>query len=191
MADKPQKKEQTMRYSDEELSLIKSAFADNQELLFAVRKHFLQMPLDAIDQDLLKVFKESAPLMKLMRKSYLPELEADAPINQEVDLWMTIDIKDKLPQQAWPLICSRADLITYLDEQLRRLAGEDIKPTITFESLSQIKSDNPDSTYVNLLTRNTIIQHNEMQLFQMKVLGGMKNETVEQTKERLSKDSNK
>jgi len=44
---------------------------------------------------------------------------------------------------------------------------------------------------VNLKARNLLITHVEQQLFQLKHLAGMKEETVEQTKGRLGKDSAK
>ena len=67
MADK---KIQKMRYSDEELSIIKNTFADNGELLFALRKHFLQLPKDVIDNQLLESLKDKAELLRLIRKHF-------------------------------------------------------------------------------------------------------------------------
>ena len=104
-----------MRITDTDLSIIKNTFAGNDELL------------------------------KVMRKIFLPELTADAPIGQSIDLWMTLKIDDMPPEQA----------------------------------------------IINLKARNTVIQHLEMCLNQLKVLAGMKEETVEATKERLLKDSSK
>ena len=183
-----------MRYSDAELNLVKRTFAGNDERLFALRKLFLQMPLDVIDQSLLSVFRANEPLMQLMRKTYLPQLSADVPINQEIDLWMTVDLKDKSPVAAWPFICSREDVITYLEEQLDRLeyGDSDIVGTTTIDlaSLTTIDEKNPEATYINLITRNTLISHCEMQLFQFQVLAGQADETVEETKARLAKNSN-
>ena len=44
------KKEQTMRYTDEELDLIKSTFKDNLPLLKAIRKIFLQMRISESEE---------------------------------------------------------------------------------------------------------------------------------------------
>lgn len=49
----------------------------------------------------------------------------------------------------------------------------------------------PEQALVNIKARNTVIQHIEMCLSQLKILAGQKEETVEQTKERLKKDSSK
>ena len=106
---------QQMRITDNELSLLKNTFADNEELL------------------------------RVLRKIFLPELDANTPIGQNLDLWMTVKIDELSPEDA----------------------------------------------IINLKARNTVIQHLEMCLMQIKMLAGVKEETVEQTKDRLKKDSNK
>lgn len=104
-----------MRITDLELQLIKSTFAGNEELLM------------------------------LLRKIFLPELDASLPLGQNLDLWMTLKIDDMDPEQA----------------------------------------------IINLKARNTVIQHIEQQLLSLKLLAGMKEESVEETKARLQDDSNK
>lgn len=104
-----------MRISDTDLSMIKNTFAGKDELL------------------------------KVIRKIFLPEITADAPIGQSLDLWMTLKVEDMSPEDA----------------------------------------------LINIKARNTVIQHVEMCLNQLKVLAGMKEESVEETKKRLKKDSNK
>lgn len=192
-----EKKKQTMRFSDDELGLIKSVFADEQERLFAMRKLFLQMPLDVIDKSYLEVFQKNDPLMKVVRKAFLPELEPTAPINQEVDLIMTLELKDKSPEQALPHIMARQMLIQYLDEQLYRMSGGNVEEGLSFEDLSELPKPTDarsmiraDELYARLVARNMLVSHVEMQLNQFNVLGGMKEETIEQTKERLQKNSN-
>jgi len=44
------KQKQTMRYSDEELALIKSVFSENDELLLTIRKVMLQAPLSSREE---------------------------------------------------------------------------------------------------------------------------------------------
>ena len=106
---------QEMRITDKDLSMIKNTFAGKDELL------------------------------KVLRKVFLPELTADAPIGQNMDLWMTLKVDDMTAEQA----------------------------------------------LINIKARNTVIQHVEMCLNQLKVLSGMKDETVEVTKDRLKRDSSK
>lgn len=49
----------------------------------------------------------------------------------------------------------------------------------------------PEQAIINLKARNTVIQHIEQQLLSLKLLAGMKEESVEETKARLQKDSSK
>jgi hypothetical protein len=106
---------QEFRYTDAELAMLKTTFAENDELL------------------------------KLVRKIFLPELSFTAPIGQNIDLWMTIKVEELSPEEA----------------------------------------------LINLKARNSLIQHLEMCLNTIKILSGQKNESIDQVKERLMKDSNK
>ena len=80
-----------MRITDDERALIKSTFLGNE------------------------------PLLKLMRKMFLPELDPNAPIGQMIDLWMTIPIKDLSPEQAYVNLLSRNQLISHVDQVLMQL----------------------------------------------------------------------
>lgn len=109
------KQKTEMRISDIELSALKNTFADNDALL------------------------------KTLRKIFFPEITADAPIGQNIDLWMTLSIDGM----------------------------------------------NPEEAMVNIKARNSLIAHIENCLLQIKILAGQKDESVEQTKERIKKNSNK
>lgn len=106
---------QEMRISDTELEIIKNTFSERDELL------------------------------KVLRKIFLPEIMPEAPIGQNIDLWMTMKIEEL----------------------------------------------NPEEALINLKARNSLIQHVESCLLQLKMLAGQKTETVEETKDRLKKDSSK
>ena len=87
---------QQMRISDEELALIKGMYADNEGAL------------------------------KLLRKIFLPELEPDMPLGQNIDLWMTLDLADQSPEQAIINLKARNLLIQHVEQrlmQLKTLAG--------------------------------------------------------------------
>lgn len=187
------KQKQSMRYADVELETIKLAFAENDELLIAIRKHFLQLPLTAVEQALVIALKNNEPVLKVIRKTMLPTIDGDAPFNQVIDLWMTIDLKDKDPKDALIVITAREKLIIYLEQQLKTLEGgvpslDDIQLKDLTKVLVKTRADEMLS---NFIMRNTLIAHTEQQLFMFSILAGQKNETVEQTKERLKKDSSK
>lgn len=179
-----------MRYSDKELEIIKSTFRDNEDLLLAIRKSFLQLSLDPIDVSMLNDLKDKRESLKVIRKSFLPTIEGDAPLHQVIDLWMTVEFKDKTPDMVLLVVKARELLIEYIDQQLRILEGEIKSPKILFNSLVKAP-ETGEEAYINLTVRNTAISHCEMQLNQFLILAGEKDETVEEMKDRLLKDSSK
>jgi len=184
------KEKKKMRYSDTELGLIKTTFADNEDMIKALRKVFMQVPLDLIDKSIVEQIKGNRDLLEVIKKTFLPQIDINAPLHQMVDLWMTIDLKDKNLEQAGINIASRELLIEYLGEQIRFIE-KGTKPKISFSSF--IPKDfvlaRATEAVINLNVRNTVISHVEQMLLQLNVLAGRKEETVEQTRERLQKDS--
>lgn len=81
-----------MRFSDHELKLVQATFKDNIDLL------------------------------KLMRKVFLPELDPKAPLSQNIDLWMTLDLNGD-PEQVLINIKARNLLITHIEQRLMELQG--------------------------------------------------------------------
>jgi hypothetical protein len=187
-----QQKKQTMRFTDKELSLIKNTFAENDDALKIIRKTMLQLPLtEAEEIARISIFKHSPELSEILRKCYLPELTDDVPFSQLIDLWMTVNIKEMSPEMASMHLNARYIVIEYIKDQLKVLNGEISKPNLRLaELLPQIGSEDR-KMYVNLLARNTIVEHTEQQILMLMALAGMKNETVEETMERLRKNSNK
>jgi hypothetical protein len=86
-----------MRISSEEMATIKALYSDNPQAL------------------------------KVLRKIFLPEVTADAPIGQNFDLWMTMKIEDLDPEQVISNIKARNTLIQHVESclmQLSLLAGQ-------------------------------------------------------------------
>jgi hypothetical protein len=187
-----EKKQQTMRFTDRELSIIKNTFAERLDVLKVVRKVMLQLPMTEAEEVLqIQTFKDKPELMLVVRKAFLPELDGDAPINQLVDLWMTLSIADKSPEQSEPYIISRGLLITYIEQQLKVLSKESEVIAIKFDDLLPADIKDQGLTYARLVARNTMIAHTEQQLTQFSMLAGSKDETPEETIKRLMQNSSK
>ena len=177
MVEQPQ-----MRYSTEELSLLKATFAERDDLLKAIRKVFLQMELTEQEDVMIRgAMKDN--VVDLLRRFFLPELEGDDAVGNGVDLWMTIKIDDKEPEQAKPHMDARELLINYMEQQSEELSGS-ARGEIVFKNLIR-------KGFVSLVARNTIIMHVQQQLMQIKLLAGTKEETPEETIKRLHQDSSK
>ncbi len=188
-------KKQQMRFNDVELGMIKNTFSGNEALLLAVRKVFLQFELSKADKDILSVFKGKKELMDLIHKVFNPKLDADAPLHQLIDLWMSVDLKDKSASEYGSIFAARKMLIDLLSQQLSVLEavseGKKISVGLNIKDLTEIEGKSAEEFYVALTARNTLITHVDMMLAQLEVLAGQSDETVEQTRERLIKDSAK
>ncbi len=88
------------------------------------------------------MFKDNDKLLKVFRKIFLPEVTPDAPLGENIDLWMTTPIKDMNAEQALINITARNHLIQHVEQslmQLKVLANTDAK-TLD-EVQAQIKKD--------------------------------------------------
>jgi len=75
----------------------------------------------------------------------LPELDPDTPLNQNIDLWLSVPV-----------------------EQLDK-----------------------DQAVINIMARNQLIKHVEMQLMQLDILANTEAKSLDEVRESLKKDSTK
>lgn len=80
-----------MRFTTDELNLIKTTFGGNEALL------------------------------KLLRKVFLPEITPDAPLGQVIDLWLTVDVSKLSTEDALRNLAARNMLIMHIEQQLIQL----------------------------------------------------------------------
>lgn len=81
-----------------------------------------EMRITEKEKELLKVtFGDNLPLLKLLRKVFLPELQADAPLGQNIDLWMTVPTANQTPEQIAINLTARNMLIQHIEMQLQIL----------------------------------------------------------------------
>lgn len=175
-----------MRISDEEITILKNTFAENDVLLKSVRKAMLGLPMVTDEDKYLADLFKSEDLRKVMRRIFLPEIEGDTPLGQNLDLWMTVQFADKTPEFSDVLLQARELLIELIEAGLKDLEAPRANDRITFK-----RTQDPEADYVHLTARNTLINHVDQQLLTIKALAGKKEESVEQTKTRLLKDSTK
>jgi hypothetical protein len=183
---------QKLRFTTIELNLLKGLFADNEELLFLIRKVMLQFTLTQDEKDLLARTMNNT-VWDLMRKVFSPELDPSAPILQLAHMAVGLDIKSLSPDGAWPFIKAKEIEMNYINQQLEVLRGGTDEPKIVLNDLVQmnyIKKDR-ELAYINLNAWNFLLAYIDSNINQMKVLAGLKSETVEETIKRLAMNSNK
>jgi len=183
----------TLRYTESELSVIKNTFADNDGLLKALQKFFLQIPLNVVDLSLLQTSIKSKELLKTIKKVVFPELTDDVPFLQIWDYTLGIDFKGKMQEQIVADIKSNKLFIDYFKQQLKALENGEwaIQQKIKLSELGDITDKLDTDLYIDTLARNNIIGTVSGRMSQLYVLAGRKTETPEEQEKRLTQDSTK
>lgn len=185
---------QKMRYTDTELALFKALFAGDDRLLFIIRKVMFQFDLTDDEKNVLKAAMNETT-SALLYKTFMPVLDPTAPLFQVVDL--VIGLRDDMKQgvdASWPHIKAKEMEIKYLMQQLRALtANANEEPEIVFKDLAELNGAKTmrEAIYIRITARNYLVSFIDSVTNQMKFLAGLKEETVEETKNRLAKDSAK
>lgn len=187
---------QVFIFNDEELDLIKRTFAENEPLLYSVRKVLLQFPLTDAEKNLLKL-SMTPEVLHVLRKRMLPEISDEFPLGQLPSLLTTLteQLKVKTVEEMAPLFEAKKLEIDYLTQQFAVL--EDInggvEETIKLADLGNItvtpKAEWSDTNYVRLNAYLFLLGYIDPMLNFIRSIAGEKKETVEQAKKRLERDS--
>ncbi len=179
-----------MRFTDAELSLMKSVFAENTELLYILRKVMLQFPLTEMEDVKLRTAM-TEPVYKLVCKTFLPSLDPEAPLFQLTDMYIGLqaDIRGG-PEVAWPSIVAKELEIEYITQQLKAVKDTSCPQPVKLSKMTELKGKK-DKVWSSITARNYIISFIDSNIQQVKFLAGLKSETVEETKIRLEQASTK
>ena len=191
MAEQETKKQAPMRYGEKDLILIKSLFKNNEPLLMVLRKVFLQAELSEDDLNTLKVITSSEEVKKVLKKTYYPEIDLNAPFGQVIDLWLTVDSKDKDPEEVQRALYVRERLMKLIMSGLDRLENPTSKISEKIIDWTPNFDQGDLDLYVEYTARNALISHTEFQLIQLFTLANQKDETIEEKVARMKKNSGK
>lgn len=180
-----------MRFDEGEMIALKNTFSDNEELIKTMRRVFLQSKLSVEDIAIVNtIFKEDS-MKALITKFFNPTISGQEHLNQVVDLWTTLQTKELAPDYVALTVKARDILIKYIVQQIDKLFNLDSVETIILSDLIKFDEVYDTDIYINLVARNSIIQHVEDRLTNILVLAGDKNETVENTMRKMKKNSSK
>jgi len=185
-------KDQVFIFTKAELGLIKATFADNDELVYAVRNVLLQLPLSATEQELIK--KQITPeVFAVIKKKILPDFSGDYPLTQIPDFYATLtnDLKTSSVKDMEPLFEAKILEKNYLAQQLSVLAGEYTSETIKLSELHKLEDKDGLTRYINATARNYLLGYIDPMLRDLKIIAGHKEETPEDQTERMTKSSSK
>lgn len=188
-----------LRYTDEELSIIKNSFAEQEDLMALFRMFLLDGEMTEDQQKLFDGFTSSPAVVAVLEKAINPKLEKLAPAFQTVDLYSNFNFEPTPAEHAVNILKGRNFAVEYLDQRFSVLKGEKVKNPIKFDSLIvPVLSDTigekaaNEITFIHILARNFLLSHIDTQLFNsLMIIAGEKDETPEMQKKRLTMDSSK
>lgn len=189
-----------LRYTDQELSLIKNSFADHEDLMALFRKFLLDGEMTEDEQKLLDGFTNSPAVVDVLEKAINPKLEKLAPAFQTVDLYSNFNFEPTPADHATLVLKGRNFAVKYLTQRFALLRKQEVKSPIKFDELTtpvaaktvEEKGEANEKTYIHILARNFMLSHIDTQLFNsLMIIAGEKEETLEQQKKRLTMDSSK
>lgn len=178
-------------YNDQELELIKNTFAENDTLLYTVRKVLLQFPLTDTEKGLLKM-SITPEVWRVLQKRILPEISDEFPLGQLPTLLSTLteQLKVRTIEEMAPLFASKKLQLDYLTQQFEVLRDLDAPQPIVLADLGVIAKD-PTDAYVAAHAYLFLLGYIDPMLGFIKAIAGEKKETLEKTKERLTRNSSK
>jgi hypothetical protein len=186
-------KDQVLIYNQKQLELIKAVFADNEELIYIVRKVLLQFPLTDFETKMVKS-SITPEVYEILRMRLLPDVNGDSPLTQLGDLYQSLnnDLKTKSVAEMAPLFAAKKIEIDYLTQQFEVLKDIEapVKIKIVLDDLKYITED-AEETYVKTIARNFLLSYVDSFLNLIKNLAGTKAETAEEQEKRLKRDSSK
>ena len=183
------KEYQILRYSNAELEFLNNTFAEKQELMILIRKFLLQGELTENEKNLFATFNPD--LLKILGKTYLPEIDLTTPIGQIVDLWSNIDTKNKDVDNAWLEMAARQVLVNYVKGRFQAIADQKFDSEPRLKDLEFSKSKTKEQNFIDMSARNSIIQHIDFQTGQLWILAGQRRESLKEIQARLFRNSGK
>lgn len=182
---KPQRQS---RYTDKELALTNTVFAENYDLLKVLRKAIVQLPLSTVEEQMMReTFK--GDVIDLIKKFFIPEMDGDSSLSNLTDKYF-IHAEDRSLDNVYFDICVNKKKWEYLEQQVDSIGGIE-KETIKLDDFVKTEGKKEGDICVDFATRSKIIQHVEAVLQAILIIAGKKDETVEQRLKRMEMDSSK
>lgn len=183
------KEPQPLMYSNKDIDLIKSAFAENDEILISIRKLFFGVEVSGDEKESIKSTFSNPELVDVFRRKVYGVNNFDTPVGQLSDFWLGAEsqIFGATRDTVFQVIESKKMVLEMFEKSFKLLNNPDgEKVTVEFTANSLV-----DDLGVNLIARNLYMKAIETSLLSLKALAGKKTESVEETVKRLQRDSSK
>ena len=189
MAEQVKTKSRPLSTNESEIAFLKSTFAENEYLLKAIRSLFLGFPITDGDAKLIVTTFANKDLKLALRKKMYPEVSPLDEIGETADFWFgtETEIIGKDADTIKQIVASKQLVLEHFETAFK-LFDNPAGPKV---DLSFDVTGKTDKLQVKLLARNKYIRSVETALTIIKVIAGKKEESAEEAKRRLERDSAK
>ena len=180
---------QVLMFNRAELSLIKTTFAENEPLLYAVRKVMHQFKLSDEDKVLLKRHISPA-VIRAMRKRILPEISNEFPIGQLPSLLVLLGKQFELKnyeEMEKQLDIKKLEL-DYIEQQLKVLRDTDAPQPIKLAGMASLSAKD---RFIGVSAYLFLLGYLDPACLFIRAIAGEKEETPEEQAKRITRDSSR
>ena len=184
-------KDQTFIFTKQELSLLKDVFADNDTLLYTIRKVLFQFPMTELEKGYIKEYI-SPEVIEILKKKLMPELGNEYPIGQLSHILMTLQKPFSVKQDEdmeWQFDAKVLER-DYIKQQFALLEDMNAPQDIKLADMASL-TGTPKERFVNTTAYIFLIGYIDPAMYDIKILAGAKEETQEEMENRITRDSAK
>ena len=168
---------------------MRNSFANDDTLLFAIRKHMLGVEMSEGEAKMLGNMTEE--LKTLIGKVFLPQIDGDASLFQLFDMTLALkeEMKGKSYEEQKTAIEIKALEVDYIKQRVDILMGQKFEFVLSIEAMADLSGDN---AVVNITARNYLLSYIDSFCNEIRLFGNKKDkEELKDTAERLALDSTK
>lgn len=181
-------KDQTIRYSKDEIALIKQLLGSRVDVVQVLRKHFFQFEITAEEKTFLQSL--SPDVLAILEKVLLPTLSPDVPLTLEANPYSTLATIDQFyPDLAYVHIAANDILVTFFEQQFDALTKESPQTIILALLPQPLGIDQREQRIINVMAYNKIVPLIDGRLNVLNYYNNLKEETEAEQAARLAKDS--
>jgi len=178
-----------LMYSNKDIDLIKSTFAENDELLVMLRKLFFGGKVTADEKKIIVSTFSNPDVVEVLRRKVYGINNFETPIGQLSDFWLGAEsqVFGASRDTVYQAIKSKEVVLSMFIKAFDLLKNPDGERV----SIAVVIDLESDPLGVNLIARNLYMKAIESALHAVKTIAGMKSETAEEAVKRLQSDSTK
>jgi len=183
-----------LMYNDRELLLIKSVFAENEELLKSVRKLMFGSKVSLKEIEAIKSSFSNPDVVDAVKHKVYGLNNLETPIGQLSDFWMGAEtqIFGASRDTIYQAVAVKEKVLEMFEKAFALLTNPDgEKVNLEVKSILNKPRAEIDELQIDLIARNLFMKAIDSGLFAIMTIAGKKDETLEDVLNRLSKNSNK